>query len=164
MKLRGFGAKFDNTVGDLAERAARSMTRRQAVRTAIIGGATGIGALSVGVEPAWASCSSNCGPTPRCSGCPNNGCPSGYSLCKGCSSCGCFNKYGYRCEWPSGYWIACNSLGAGYGYEVCYDCIPGSNCSNWCTCLSGCLCCGCGSPQDVVAEQKRVQHLAAAMN
>jgi hypothetical protein len=164
MSWRTVGSRFDDKVGDIAERATRQMTRRQAVRTAVIGGATGLGALTIGVEPALASCASNCGPTPRCSSCPSNGCPSGYSLCKGCSTCNCFNNYGYRCEWPSGYWIACNSLGHGYGYDICYDCISGGNCSGWCTCLSSCICCQCLAPADVIAEQKRIQHFAAAMN
>jgi hypothetical protein len=75
MSWRIFGSTFDDKVGDLAERAARRMTRRQAVRTAVLGSATGIGALTIGVQPALGSCVGNCGPTPRCSGCPGYGCP-----------------------------------------------------------------------------------------
>lgn len=162
MRLTTLGTRLDTRVGDLAERASRGMTRRQVMRTAVVGGATGIASLSIGVNPALASCASNCGPTRRCSNCQSHNCPSGYSLCKGCSTCNCFNNQGYRCEYPSGYWIACSGLGRGYGYETCLDCIRGGNCSGWCTCLTACSCCQCQSPEDVVAEQKRMQHLIHA--
>jgi hypothetical protein len=165
MSWRTLGSTFDGAVGSLAERTARGLTRRQAVRTMVIGGASGIGALSIGVEPAWAdACTNNCGPTKRCSGCPGNGCPGGYSLCKGCSTCNCFNSQHYRCEWPSGSWMACSGLGrCRGGYEICYDCIGSGGCHNWCTCLSECLCCNCCTPDEVKAEQQAIQQQIAAM-
>lgn len=163
MRWNRVGANFDSKVGDLAERASRSVTRRHAVRMALVGGATGIAALTVGVDPALAdACTNNCGPTRRCSNCPSDGCPSGYSLCKGSMTGNCFNNQGYRCEWPSGYWQACNRLGQGYGSENCYDCIGPGGCADWCTCLSSCICCSCQDAADVLAEQMRVQQLVAA--
>jgi hypothetical protein len=150
------GSKLDERVGAMAEKTTRSVTRRHVLRTALVGGATGVGALSIGVDPALASCASNCGPTRRCSGCRRHKCPLGWSLCKGSSTNGCFNDQGYRCEWPAGYWVACNNLGHGYGARLCLDCING-NCATWCTCLTHCHCCGCTSAADVVAEQKRIQ-------
>lgn len=162
MRLRTIGARFDSGVGELAERASRRVTRRQAVRTMLVGGATGVASLSVGVSVAEASCASNCGPTKRCNSCPEYSCPSGYSLCKGSSTGNCFNKQGYRCEWPSGYWLACNKLCRGYGYQNCLDCIGPGGCANWCTCLTATSCCGCSTASDVVAEQYRIQHLIAA--
>jgi hypothetical protein len=49
-------------------------------------------------------------------------------------------------------------LGKGLGYKVCYDCIGASGCKGWCTCLSDCICCGCASPAEIRAEQRRLQH------
>jgi hypothetical protein len=69
----------------------------------------------------------------------------------------CFNGQGYRCEWPSGTWIACMNMGHGYGYKVCYDCIGKSGCRDWCTCQSQCICCECQTVADLRAEQHRQQ-------
>jgi hypothetical protein len=144
--------------GSLAERVARRMSRRDALRRVVIGGTTGLAALAVGTSPAQAQ-TCTCGPTRRCAKCPDVGCPSGYHLCKGSFSSDCFNAQGYRCEWPSGNWIACMGLGKGLGYKVCYDCIGASGCEGWCTCLTKCICCNCSSPADIRAEQHRLQHL-----
>jgi hypothetical protein len=144
--------------GSLTERVARRMSRRDALRRVVMGGTTGLAALAVGNSPAQAQTCA-CGPTQRCAKCPDVGCPSGYYLCKGSYSSDCFNAQGYRCEWPSGNWIACMGLGKGLGYKVCYDCIGPSGCEGWCTCLTKCICCNCDSPADIRAEQQRLQHL-----
>jgi hypothetical protein len=150
-------ASLDDRIGALSEQVARRVSRRDALRRAVLGGTTGLAALAVGASPAQAS-TCVCGPTRRCSGCPDVGCPPGKHLCKGSFTGDCFNNQGYRCEWPHGTWIACTGLGKGLGYKVCYDCIGVSGCKDWCTCLSDCICCGCGSPADVRAEQRRLAH------
>lgn len=111
---------LDDGVANIGERMVRSISRRRMLRNTIIGGATALAAVMIGERPAFASaCSANCGPTPRCGGCPANGCPSGYGYCYGSPSGTCFNHEGYRCEWPAGYWIACSGLGLyGKGIEV----------------------------------------------
>ncbi len=147
----------DDRIGSLTERIARTVNRRDALRRVVLGGAAGLAALAAGASPADAvSC--NCGPTRRCSNCPAVGCPPKHHLCKGSFTGNCFNVQGYRCEWPSGSWIACMNLGEGLGYRVCYDCIGASGCKHWCTCLSACICCHCASTADVRAEQSRLQH------
>jgi hypothetical protein len=164
MAWRQFGSGFDARVSQMTERATRKISRRNMMRTVVVGGAASIAAVSLGEMPASAidSCAGNCGPTPRCSvGCPANGCPSGYSLCKGSSTGTCFNKEGYRCEWPSGQWIACTGLGHGYGYEACEDCKGPGGCKDWCTCLTSCICCQCLTHEDFKKEQLRIQQLAA---
>ncbi len=120
--------------GTIAERVARRMNRRDALRRAIVGGTTGLAALALGNSPAQAT-TCHCGPTRRCEKCPAVGCPHGYHLCKGSFTSNCFNSQGYRCEWPAGNWIACMGLGKGLGYKVCYDCIGPGGCEGWCTCL-----------------------------
>jgi len=151
------GASLDDRIGALTERVARRMSRRDALRRVVIGGTTGLAALALGESPAQAS-ACVCGPTRRCSGCPEVGCPAGQHLCKSSFDGGnCFNYQGYRCEWPQGTWIACMNLGKGLGYKVCYDCIGAAGCRDWCTCLSGCICCDCASQADVRAEQRRLQ-------
>ena len=156
MRVRRAGQQFDTTVGDLAERVVRRVSRRDALRNVVIGSATGIAALAVGERPALAE-ACVCGPTRRCDGCPHHGCPKDHHLCKGSFTSDCFNRQGYRCEWPRGTWIACMGIGKGYGYKVCYDCIGKGGCHKWCTCLSRCVCCECLTGKDVRAEQQRLQ-------
>jgi hypothetical protein len=156
MSWKQAGERFDARIADLAERTARRVSRRNALRSVLIGGSAGIAALAVGERPALAA-DCRCGPTRRCSGCPEVGCPHGYELCKGSFTSDCFNSQGYRCEWPQGTWIACMGVGKGYGYRVCYDCIGKSGCKGWCTCLSECVCCHCQTVADVRAEQHRIQ-------
>ena len=151
------GASMDERIGALTERIVRRVSRRDALRRVIVGGTTGIAALAIGASPAQATYC-NCGPTKRCGGCPDVGCPPGHHLCKGSFTSNCFNSQRYRCEWPAGSWIACMSLGKGLGYKVCYDCIGSSGCEGWCTCLSDCICCGCSTPAHVRGEQRRLQH------
>src|ERR1700729_1467037 len=100
--------------GTFAERVARSMNRRDALRRVIVGGTTGLAALAAGSSPAEASTCA-CGPTRRCSHCPEVGCPPKYHLCKGSFTSDCFNAQGFRCEWLAGNWIACMNLGKGLG-------------------------------------------------
>ena len=156
MGWRHAGEQFDARVGELAERVVRRVSRRDALRNTLIGGATGIAALAVGERPALAE-ACVCGPTKRCNDCPDRGCPKTHHLCKGSFTSDCFNRQGYRCEWPQGTWIACMGLGKGYGYKVCYDCIGKGGCHWWCTCLSTCICCNCRTGKDVKAEQHRIQ-------
>jgi len=112
MAWRQFGSSFDARVSQMTERAARKMSRRNLLRTVFVSSAAGIAAISIGETPARASdCAGHCGPTPRCSHCRPTECPHGYILCKGSPRSDCFNKEGYRCEWPHGYWIACTGLG-----------------------------------------------------
>ena len=153
-----WGARLDARIGGAAERAARRLSRRDALRGAVVNGTAGLAALSLGHRPALRAAEvCQCGPTRRCSSCPGAGCPPGYHLCKGSLSSTCFNTQGYRCEWPSGTWIACMNMGHGYGYRVCYDCIGTSGCRDWCTCQSQCLCCECQTMADLKAEQHRQQ-------
>jgi len=159
MKLRRLGPMADGAAGPLGERVARKVNRRDALRRVILGGTTGLAALAVGTNPAQAAASCWCGPTRRCDHCPDIGCPPGHQLCTSAFNNGnCINTQGFPCEWPQGSWIACIGLGKGLGYKVCYDCIGRSGCSQWCTCLSECICCRCASPADVRAEQRRIQH------
>jgi hypothetical protein len=169
VRLKHLGSQFDERISDIAERTTRRVSRRNALRAAVVGGTIGMAQLAMGQTPALAdACTNNCGPTRRCSGCPAAGCPSGYSLCYGSGSSNCFNDQGYRCEWPAGEWTACTGLGRfGHGIEICYDCIHGSTgsdaaCDGWCTCLSQCICCNCTSPADVKAEQRRLQSLTSS--
>jgi hypothetical protein len=157
---RRAGDRFDARVGILAERVVRRVSRREALRGVVLGGSAGLAAVAVGQRPAMAA-ECNCGPTRRCAGCPDVGCPEDYRLCKGSFTSDCFNKQGYRCEWPQGTWIACMGAGNGYGYRICYDCIGKAGCSGWCTCLSGCICCHCQTIADVRAEQHRIQAITA---
>jgi hypothetical protein len=186
MTWKQLGGQLDATVSMTAERTMRRLTRRDALRAAIVSGVAGIAAVTLGQSPAWAStpsCSSCpstgldrycCGPTYRCghygATCPSAGCPSGYSLCKNSSTayCSCaqkhYNSQGYCCVYSSGSWIACNGAGKfGNGYYICYDCKGGpGGCNEWCTCLSACFCCNCTTPADVRAEQRRIQALQPA--
>jgi hypothetical protein len=156
MTWREAGERFDARVGDLAERIVRRVSRRDALRGALLGGTAGMASLAIGERPALAG-TCHCGPTRRCSHCPELGCPDGYRLCKGSFTSNCFNHQGYRCEWPRGTWIACMGIGKGFGYRVCYDCIGKSGCRGWCTCQSRCVCCHCRTAADVRAEQHKIQ-------
>lgn len=179
MAWQKVGDKFDTRVGELTEKITRRMSRRDALRTAVVGGAASIAALAVGQRPAEARAltSCDCGPTYRCGhyghSCPSYGCPSGYDLCKnGSAYCSCdqghYNVQGYCCEYSSGSWVACNNGGTcGAGYRLCYDChCPSgctySGCRYWCTCLSACICCNCCTKEQVRAEMKRLQKELAA--
>jgi hypothetical protein len=158
MSLTAAGRRLDTRIAAMAERTIRRISRRDALRGTVVSGTAALAALSLGERPALAeNCA--CGPTRRCAGCRGVGCPAGYSLCKGSSSSDCFNKQGYRCEWPNGTWIACMNAGRGYGYKVCYDCKNHNGCKDWCTCLSECICCKCASVADIRAEQHRIQAL-----
>jgi hypothetical protein len=168
------GERIDAGVGGAVEKMARRLSRRDAMRTAVIGGAAGVAALALGQRPALAvTC--DCGPTVHCSHyknrhCPSGaGCPTGYTLCKNSSSayCSCeqghYNWQGFCCEWSAGSWIACSGLGKGHGYEVCSDCLgPGGECTYWCTCLSSCICCDCTTAKDVKEEHKRLMALGSS--
>jgi len=158
MSWKRAGERLDARVGDLAERVVRRVSRRDALRGVLVGGTAGMASLALGERPALAD-TCVCGPTRRCHGCPDVGCPRGYHLCKGSFTGDCFNTQGYRCEWPQGTWIACMGLGKGYGYRVCYDCIHRDDCPGWCTCMSNCICCDCLTVSDVRSEQHRVQQL-----
>lgn len=163
MGTRDVGGRFDSKVSSVAEGMLRRISRRDALRTGVLGSAGALAALAVGAKPAFAyTC--DCGPTYRCShyghSCPANGCPSGYSLC---SNGSCYNQQNYRCEWSSGYWTTCNGICGQYGYKICYDCVGPGGCYDWCTCLSTDeFCCQCHTPEDVYAEMARIKALAGA--
>jgi hypothetical protein len=163
MTWRQLGSAFDARISQMTERATRRMSRRNVLRTAFVGGAASIAAISIGETPALAldsQCAANCGPTRRCTAeCHRHGCPNGYMRCKGSFTSNCFNNQGYRCEWPTGQWIACTGLGHGNGYKICKDCIGPGGCPDWCTCLTTCLCCHCTTAADFKKEQQRVQLL-----
>jgi hypothetical protein len=160
MTRKSLGETFDNGVSSIAERLSRRLSRRAALKTAVVGSATGIAALTLGQLPAQAV-TFDCGPTRRCSGCAG-GCPSGYSLCKGSSTSNCFNNQGFRCEWPSGYWVAASGFGkCNEGFYLCYDCKGSSGCPGWCTCLSNLICGPCCTPTDLQQEWKRIQQALA---
>jgi hypothetical protein len=156
MSIRRLPGSVDARIGTMAERVVRRISRRDALRGAVIGGTASVAALVLGQRPASAA-TCRCGPTVRCADCPGVGCPTGYSLCKGSLTGSCFNNQGYRCIYPHGEWIACTGLGSGFGYRVCYDCIGKAGCSGWCTCQSECICCDCDTARDVRAEQHRLQ-------
>ena len=160
MAWRQFGSSFDARVSQITERAARRMSRRNILRTVFVSGAASIAAISVSETPALAS-DCYCGPTPRCRGCRPTECPHGYIVCKGSPRGDCFNKEGYRCEWPSGLWIACSGLGHGYGYKICKDCIFRHRCKDWCTCLTECLCCDRKTAAEFKEEQYRIEMLSS---
>jgi len=161
MSRRRPGEGKGDRAGFFAEHVARKLNRRDALRRVVVGGTTGLAALAVGASPAQAA-GCYCGPTRRCGNCPAIGCPPGHHLCTSYFNNGsCFNYQGYRCEWPQGSWIGCMNLGKGLGYRVCYDCIGAGGCTDWCTCLSECICCHCASPADVRAEQRRLQDAEA---
>lgn len=162
MIWKDIGTKFDARVGKGTERLARRVSRRDALRTAVITGATTVGALALGQRPAFATvrCGPACGPSPRCSsGCPlTSGCPSGRVLCT--------KKAGFRCtcEWATGSWVYCSGYGrCGQGFTLCQDCIPTHSCGI-CICLSGILCGQCCSPTDVVEEIRRLDTHAAVVS
>ena len=165
MAWNNFGARLDTGVAGVAERTLRRVSRRQALRAAVVGGAASVATMAMGQRPALAAadkCSANCGPTARCKSCPQVGCPKGYSLCRfgngkngthsnccnnahhaGCCNspcCSCSNGVTCKCPcvYPNGYWVACSGLGSfGHGYELCQDCLKGNNGKN---CGSWCTC------------------------
>lgn len=156
MTWKELGTKLDEQVGKGTERITRKITRRDALRTAMLTGAATVGAIALGQRPALASvkCGPPCGPSPFCSGCPNQGCPSGKRLCKN-------NCHGL-CNWPHGFWVYCTGYGkCGQGYTICQDCHSEGSC-NVCICLSGVICADCCSAADVLAEQQRLLGMAAA--
>jgi hypothetical protein len=165
---RDVGSRLDDQVAGIAERVVRRISRRDALRTSMLGGAGAVAALAIGERPASATTANcYCGPTYRCGywghPCPHHGCPSRYRLCKNDGSyCSCAaghtNVQGYCCEYASGYWVACGGLCGGYGYRLCYDC-KWIHCGHWCTCLSALNCCHCTSPEDFHKEQARQQAL-----
>ena len=165
---RSVGEKLDGHVAGIAERVVRTISRRDALRTGVLGGAGAVAALTVGERPASGATGCYCGPTYRCghwgNPCPQHGCPTyGFVLCKNDGSyCSCRgggrNSQGYCCEYASGYWVACTGLGRGYGYKLCFDCKRNS-CYFWCTCLSATKCRYCTSPADFHKEQARTQAL-----
>lgn len=163
MNWKQSGDRFDSRVGDLAERVARRVSRRTALRAVVLGGTASVASLAIGERPALAA-DCQCGPTRRCSGCPEHGCPPHHHHCHGSFTSDCFNTQGYRCEWGTGRWIACTGLGKGHGYRVCHDCISSeTGCRDWCTCLSECVCCNCRTAADVRAEQQRIEHVTASL-
>jgi len=148
-------SSFDRLVGNATEGLARRLSRRQVMFRGMKGVAGATAAIAVGslagAKNAFAvtcTCGYACGQA--CSGCPSNGgCPTSYAICT--SPC----AYG-NCPWSTGEWVSCTGCGQGSGsYRVCTDCrLIGHSCKcpEVCTCLSGCLCLGCGSPSEMQAD------------
>jgi hypothetical protein len=158
MSWRELGTKFDDRVGRGTDRIARRTSRRDVLRTAVLGSVAAAGAIALGQRPALAAvhCKAPCGSgggSPRCSGCPSLGCPSGMKLCKN-------NCHGL-CPYPHGTWVRCTGLGrCGKGYTVCQDCHSEGSC-NVCECESGIQCADCCSSADVQAERRRMNAVLA---
>lgn len=155
------GARIDDRIGAGAEKAGRFVSRRAALRTAILTGATAIGSLALGKAPAFAAvrCPESCGPSPLCSQhCPPLGCPAHHSLCK---VRGGKNPCPGLCVWPNGTWVHCVGYGnCGEGFKLCQDCKPSGSC-NICICISAVLCRQCCTPQDVRNERQWIDSVIA---
>ena len=151
--------ELDEHLSMLSESLARRLNRRKAlVNTAkgLFAAVTGIalGQLTSITNAFAVSCTCT-GNICTCDGGTGTSCPSGCTTCTSSSGCGSY------CDHSNGYWVSCSGLGkCGNGYKICIDCKCGS-CSNLCTCLSACICCGCCNPKDVEAEMRRV---AAALS
>lgn len=157
---RQLGSRIDTRIGRGAEKAGRIVSRRAALRTAILTGASAIGAVALGQRPAFArvTCPERCGPSPLCAhGCPDLGCPPYHSLCKHPPrSC-----YGL-CVYATGTWVHCTGYGrCRRGFRLCQDCKPHHSC-DICICVSGILCRDCCHQRDVLAEAERIQQMIAA--
>jgi hypothetical protein len=154
--------RADTSVSILSEDVARKLSRRQALSRGVKGIATAAAALSIGelVRPSIASavnCTCSCNPPFGClcgsscmnKTCPQNGCPSGCTICTTADGCG------GNCPYDHGFWICCTGCGScGLGYYVCYDCKCGSDCNSGslCGCKSNCRCSGCCSRSEVKAQ------------
>lgn len=164
----------DQRVSIWTEELARRLSRRQLLFKGITGFAATTAAVTLGtltnVIPVSAACTCNWIGGLGNANCPNVGgctpsvsvCPSGCNICT-CSACGCNpcgNPATCFCPWTGGQWVSCSNLGTcGNGYELCTDCMC-TTCSNYkCTCRSNCICCGCCSPKDVVAEMHKLREL-----
>lgn len=160
MTWKDVGTKFDGYVEKTTGRMVRIITRRDALRTAILTGAATVGTVALGMRPAMATvtCPAQCCCSPFCSGCPGVGCPSGYHLCKRPE---CYPGY---CEWYDGSWVHCKGYGnCGNGYTLCQDCRHNNHpCSSVCICVSQVICGQCCTQQDVRREEQRIRELLAA--
>ncbi len=67
MSWKRTGEQFDARIGQLAERVVRRVSRRDALRGAVLGGTAGLASLAVGERPALAD-ACVCGPTRHCRG------------------------------------------------------------------------------------------------
>jgi hypothetical protein len=156
---------LDRTVNILSESAARTLTRRRVLRTAVKGLVAATAGLALTLGPDlreafaqtctcnWIGGSSNAD-CPKVGYCSDDSCPSGCSLCTSGGGC---------CEYPSGSWVSCTGLGrCGAGYRLCIDC-KCSTCSGYlCTCLTDFYCCNCCTPSEVEAEMQRIAARRAA--
>src|SRR5215218_5285063 len=150
--------RTDKKVSFLSEDLARKLSRKQLMVRGVKGFAAVAAGASVGslvrVKDAFAAnCTCSCD-YPGCGNCscrgkicPNNGCPSGCTLCKAgdCDSC----------PYSNASWVCCTGCGVcGLGWYVCYDCkCPG--CGSLCGCKTDCRCSGCCSPAEVKAEMAK---------
>jgi hypothetical protein len=150
-----YGERFDARVSLLSEQATRWMSRRAALRGAVLGTVVGVGAVAMGKVPAFAApptCHAggpyDCGPTYRCDhwgdSCGIHGCPTNrsYRLCKSSGPCGpngTHNTQNEPCVYASGYWVACTGGNCGRNSSrLCLDCYVPGDCRHWCTCISPC--------------------------
>ena len=150
-------SRSDEVVSELTESTARRLTRRQTLYRGLKGVVAGTAALTVAnlsrVPSAFAA-SCSCGPSASCQShgysCPGNGgCDTGHGICSGTGrtgSCVCCN---------GGQWVACTHCAHGAGsYRVCTDCYLSSSGCSHCDCLSNCLCTGCDTVEDMVADMR----------
>lgn len=144
---------FDKQVSIWSESFARRFNRRTMVGSTVKGLFATVAAVTVGqltnfgnafaattcvCDRDWTAgnrCDAYGYPCPHKTS-PNNGCPTGCSICTtangGCSG---------FCNWSSGHWVSCSNLGSSHkGYKLCWDCKCGT-CKHVCSCLSGCINC-----------------------
>ncbi len=155
---------FDKDISTLTESVVRRLSRRKIFSATVKGLSAAAIAATLGqistVRQAFAVALDQC--TCECDFCwttgsPCSNCPSsGVSCPTGCTTCVSPDCGGW-CNYSSGQWVAyqCTGLGEGNGYKMCIDC-KCPDCNNKCTCLSGCICCNCVTPEDVKAEMKRL--------
>jgi len=169
--MSGKLSNFDGDVSILTEQVTRRFTRRAVLRSVLKGSVATVAAMSIGnltgIRNVFAT-TCTCSYINHCTNfgytCPSNYpfCPSQCTVCTSdgqCCSFKCGSSYCCHCDYTKaqgGQWLACTGLGnCRNGYAVCTDCYCGS-CSKACTCLSGCQCCDCCTPEDVFREHQRL--------
>lgn len=163
-------SRLDDLAGLAAEGAARRTARRSFLSrslTAMAGVAVGLAFGSLKPAPVAAAgcqCVFSCG---SCTACQSRTCPGtpgacppaagGQAACKACkTSDGICN-----CQYPNGQWSTPSGCCGTNGLYVCVDCrCPATGdpngCSHRCYCRSYCVCPGCRTPEDEIAEMERI--------
>lgn len=153
--------KGDRAVSTLLERAARRISRREALSRTARGTAGALAAVAggslIGARRAFAA-DCPCGPTNFCANCPDGSnqvyCPPNRDRCR---SSQCSN-----CPHGDGQWVSCTNCGSGQGsYRLCSDCRNPPSC-DYCVCRSKCFCGGCLTFPEMVADME-ARGVAAAL-